>query len=173
MNRKNSLALIIFIIIFGLLFCSKTDFIRAYHITDYQVDVFRVVNNEFDKSQAINQHNQSSIDFVGLTTNSTSSQIILSFVGEPVIDPFHGYRIIIDWYKELPKWLLEYWPNVTWEQLITPKSNFTVCYAGGVSGFDITNVALILSSTTVLEVCFSLSLPIIQSLWMKNQLFSA
>ncbi|MDY6898556.1 MAG: hypothetical protein SWZ49_10840, partial [Cyanobacteriota bacterium] len=97
------------------------------------------MNDEFDKSQAINQHNQSSIDFISLTTNSTSSQIILSFVGEPVIDPYHGYRVIIDWDKELRYWLIEKWPNVTWEKVITTNLNFTVCYAGGVSGLGIAN----------------------------------
>lgn len=139
LNRKSSLALISLIIIIGQFFCSEIEFVNAYHITDYLEDVFRVVNDEFDKSQAINQHNQSSIDFISLTTNSTSSQIILSFVGEPVIDPYHGYRVIIDWDKELRYWLIEKWPNVTWEKVITTNLNFTVCYAGGVSGLGIAN----------------------------------
>lgn len=76
---------------------------------------------------------------MSLETNATSSQIILGLVGEPVIDQFHGYRVIIDWNKPLLMWLIDFWPNVTWENTITPKSNFTICYAGGVSGYDIVN----------------------------------
>ncbi len=136
LNRKNSLALISITIIVGLVFSSEINLIKASHLTDYQGNVSRVANNVFDKTQ---QYNQSSIDIVSLTTNTTSSQIILSFAGEPVIDPFHGYRIIIDWNKRLRWWLIGVWPNVTWENAIAPKSNFTVCYAGGVRGFDIEN----------------------------------
>ncbi|MHA1156799.1 MAG: hypothetical protein ACTSQK_11895 [Candidatus Heimdallarchaeota archaeon] len=135
MNRKKSLALISIIII-GLFVGSKANFVRAQVLADYQEDVRRVVNNVIDGTQF---YNQSSIDLANLTTNPASSQIILSFVGEPVIDSYHGYRVIIDWNKELKTWLIGKWPNVTWEAVVAPKSDFTVCYAGGVSGFGVVN----------------------------------
>ena len=134
LNKRNSLTVIIIVVV--LLFSSKFFSGEAAHITDYQEDIARIVNNELDITQ---QYNQSSIDITSLTSNSTSSQVILSFVGEPVIDPNHGYRIIIDWNKQLHTWLIESWFNVTWEKTIAPKSNFTVCYAGGVSGFGVVN----------------------------------
>ena len=135
LNRKNSLALISIIII-GLFIGSKANFVRSLLITGYQGDVCRVVNNVFDETQ---YYNQSSIDIISLTTYPASSQIILSFFGEPVIDPSHGYRVIIDWNRELKVWLMERWPDVIWEVIVAPKSNFTVCYAGGVSGFGVVN----------------------------------
>ncbi len=136
LKRKNSLTLISIIII-GLVIGSKANFVRSPLITDYQEDVCRVVNNKLDQIQ---QYNQPSIDITNLTTNLVSSQIILRFVEEPVIDPSHGYRVIIDWNRELRLGLMDnVWPNVTWEKIIAPKSNFTVCYAGGVSGFGVVN----------------------------------
>lgn len=134
MKRKTSF--IALIITFGLLVGSNVNFVRAALITDYQVDIFRVVNNVLDETQ---EYNQSSIDIISLSTNVTASQIILSFVGEPVIDQFHGYRVIIDWNERLHIWLINSWPNVTWERIIGSKSSFTVCYAGGVSGFGVAN----------------------------------
>lgn len=124
------------ILIFGLFIGFKVNFVGAPLITDYQVDIYRVVNNVVDETQL---YNQSSIDITNLTTDPASSQIILSFFGEPVIDQFHGYRVIIDWNKELHIWLINSWPNVTWERIIAPKSSFTVCYAGGVSGLGVVN----------------------------------
>ncbi len=136
LNRKNSLVLISIIII-GLFIGSKANFVRSLLITDYQGDVSRVVNNKFDVTLQDNQ--QPSIDITNLTTYPASLEIILSFVGEPVIDPSHGYRVIIDWNKRLDIWLINPWPNVTWEKIITSKSNFTVCYAGGVNDFGVAN----------------------------------
>jgi len=135
LKGKKSLALTS-IIIFGLFIGFKVSFVNSAIITDYQSDIFRVVNNVLDETQ---EYNQSSIDIVSLSTNVTSSQLILSFVGVPVIDQFHGYRVIIDWNKQLHIWLINAWPNVTWERIIGPKSSFTVCYAGGVSGFGVAN----------------------------------
>ncbi|MHA1123499.1 MAG: hypothetical protein ACTSPC_11950 [Candidatus Heimdallarchaeota archaeon] len=136
MKRKKSLALISIIII-GLFIGSNVNFVRSLLIIDYQGDVSRVVNNKFDVTLQDNQ--QPSIDITNLTTNPASSEIILSFVGEPVIDQFHGYRVIIDWNKRLGIGLINYWPYVTWEKIIAPKSNFTVCYAGGVNDFGVAN----------------------------------
>lgn len=127
---------LISIIIIGLFIGSKANFGSSLLITGYQGDVCRVVNNVFDETQ---YYNQSSIDIISLTTYPASSQIILSFVGEPVIDPSHGYRVIIDWNERLHIWLINSWPNVTWERIIGSKSSFTVCYAGGVSGFGVAN----------------------------------
>ncbi|NPE09683.1 MAG: hypothetical protein GNW80_15465 [Asgard group archaeon] len=136
MKRKKSLA-IISIIIFGLFIGSKVSFVRSLLITDYQGDLYRVVNNVLVENQL---NNQPSIDITNLTTYPASSEIILSVVGEPVIDSSHGYRVIIDWNKPLGIGLIGgYWPNVTWEKIIASKSNFTVCYAGGVNDFGVAN----------------------------------
>ena len=135
MNRKNSFALISIIII-GLFIGSKVNFVRAQVITSYTEDVSRVVNDKYDESQ---YYSIPSIDITNLTINPASSEIILSFVGEPVIDPAHGYRVIIDWNQEPRLHMIDRWPNVTWEAIVAPNSNFTVCYAGGVSGFGVAN----------------------------------
>lgn len=94
-----------------------------------------IVNNKFE-----GYTNYSAIALKEISSNITSSQIKLSFFGIPNLNSSHGYRIVISWNEPFNINGIAHWPDYfNWEQAVYPKSNFTQCYAGGVSGFGVVN----------------------------------
>ncbi len=134
MNRKNRLLLLI-IVFTGLLTSSQVTFGGAFLETANAAHVACIVNNEFE-----GYTNHSAIALKVFSNNVTSSQIKLSFYGTPILNRSYGYRIVIAWSETINFSSICNWPNYFyWEKTVYPKSNFTQCYAGGVSGFGVVN----------------------------------
>lgn len=128
------------LIIFGLILTSQISFVISFGgncsfpIIVYENDVVCIINNEFEK-----RDQQPVVDIRSLNNNITMSQIELRLFGVPILDPSHGYRIIINW-NGLINWsYLMNWPTVYWDYAFSPTSNVTLCYAGGISGNSISN----------------------------------
>ncbi|MGC9780500.1 MAG: hypothetical protein HZR80_14735 [Candidatus Heimdallarchaeota archaeon] len=142
MNRKNRLLLLI-IVFTGLLTSSQVTFGGAFQVTANTSHVAFVVDNKYEGVT-----NHSAIALKVFSNNVTSSQIKLSFYGTPILNQSYGYRIVIAW-SEMNNIIrseminiisIARWPDYfNWEKSVYPKSNFTQCYAGGVSGFGVVN----------------------------------
>ncbi len=134
MNRKYRLLPLI-IIITGLITSSQVACGGAFLVTANTTRVICVVNNEFE-----GWTNHSAIALKVFSNNVTSSEIKLSFYGTPILNQSYGYRIVIAWSGLINLDNLSNWPgNFYWEKSVFPNSNFTQCYAGGVSGFGVVN----------------------------------
>ncbi len=135
MNRKFRLLPAIAIII-GLVILPQITSIIAIPLpkTEYEGDVACVVDNEFEKFGK-----QPAIDIMSLNNKVSSSQIELYLNGTPILDHSHGYRIIINWNGLINWGWISNWTHINWDLTIPPSSNITLCFAGGISGFGVTN----------------------------------
>ncbi len=135
MNRKYRLLSVIAIII-GLVILPQITSIIAPHLpkTECEGDVACIVDNEFEK-----MGKQPSIDIMSFNNKVSSSQIELYLNGTPILDHSHGYRIIINWNGHLNRGWIGNWTHIYWDFVIPPSSNITLCFAGGISGFGVTN----------------------------------
>ncbi|MHA1221402.1 MAG: hypothetical protein ACTSQB_06685, partial [Candidatus Heimdallarchaeota archaeon] len=97
--------------------------------------VYYVVNDSFvDVVKKIPQINIRRFSQVGLT-----GRIALQLIHPPNISSRYEYRMIVFWDTRVR---LEYnlsWPDLDWESAIPPKTNFTLCIAGGASWLGVTN----------------------------------
>ncbi len=98
-------------------------------------DVAYIINDEY---QGIN-NTQPSIDIKSLNNNITSSQIELNLYGIPILDPSHGYRILINWNGVLNLNYIYILEIQNWNLAVPSTANITLCFAGGLSGFGISN----------------------------------
>jgi hypothetical protein len=128
------------LIIFGLILASQFSFVfsfggdYSFPIIVYENDVACIINNEFEK-----RDQQPVVDIWSLNNNITMSQLELRLFGIPILDHSHGYRIIINW-NGLINWsYILNRSNINWDYAVSPTSNVTFCYAGGISGNGISN----------------------------------
>jgi len=102
-------------------------------------DVRRIVQNNI----SIDYYEQSSIDIDTISSSTDLLQIKLSLVNTPILDSNHGYRILIAWTGVINQSYICDWEHyMHWEETIKPMSNYTVCVAGGISMFGVTNGSL-------------------------------
>ncbi len=97
--------------------------------------VYHVINDSYvDQVNEAPQINIHSFSHVVLT-----GRIALQLMQPPILNSSYEYRMLVFWDTRV--WL-EYnlsWPNPDWENVIPPKTNFTLCVAGGASWLDVTN----------------------------------
>ncbi len=106
----------------------------SFPISDCREDLAYIINDEYQK-----RDKQPSIDIMSLNNNITSSQIELNLYGTPRLDPFHGYRILINWNGVLNWSHIWFMEHQDWNLAVPSTSNITLCFAGGLSGFGISN----------------------------------
>ncbi len=126
--------------IFGLILTSQIFFVISYGgnnsfpIIVYENDVACIINNEFEE-----YGQQPVVDIWSLNNNISTSQIELRLFGVPMLDSTHGYRIIINWNGYINWSYIYHWPYPNWDKAVSPTSNVTLCFAGGISGNGISN----------------------------------
>ncbi|HUT82001.1 MAG TPA: hypothetical protein VMZ29_12435 [Candidatus Bathyarchaeia archaeon] len=107
--------------------------------SDHLNDVQRIFQGEL----SCDYFDQPSIDIDTISSSPTFLQIELSLCTTPVIDANHGYRIIIGWTTEINgSYICDWEKYMHWEETIRPLANYTVCVAGGISMFGVTNGSL-------------------------------
>lgn len=110
----------------------------SFPFYDYsEGDVAYIVNDVYQIHSQNNE--QPSVDIMSLNNNITSSQIELNLYGTPILDPSHGYRILINWNGVLNWSHIWHMEHQNWNLAVPSTANITLCFAGGISGFGISN----------------------------------
>ncbi|MHA1125706.1 MAG: hypothetical protein ACTSO7_18755 [Candidatus Heimdallarchaeota archaeon] len=102
---------------------------------DDEGTVRRVINDKLDTDIYLKPE----INIVRLTNNEAESQIKLKLYDHVNISSRYEYRILIGWNEILYDTCLWNWPDLEWYNVIPPKSNYTICIAGGSSWSGLTN----------------------------------
>ncbi|MBN1329920.1 MAG: hypothetical protein JXA54_10640 [Candidatus Heimdallarchaeota archaeon] len=124
---------------------------RPFPWSDQLNDVQRIFQGEL----SFDFFDEPSVDIDTISSSPTFLQIELSLSTTPVIDTDHGYRIIIGWTTEINGSYICDWENyMHWEETIRPLANYTVCVAGGISMFGVTNGSLTVLNNSVNDPTF-------------------
>ncbi|MHA1185731.1 MAG: hypothetical protein ACTSSK_02480 [Candidatus Heimdallarchaeota archaeon] len=101
----------------------------------YRTHVYHIINDSFvDMAEEVPQIDIQSFSHVVLT-----GRIVLNLKQPPIVNSSYEYRMLVCWDKIINLNPIKHWPDPDWENVIPPETNFTICVAGGVSWFGVTN----------------------------------
>lgn len=104
-------------------------------VSIYKDYVYHIKNDSFvDQVKEISQIDIQSFAHVVLT-----GRISLRLKQPPILNSCYEYRMLVCWDKRIYLEPIEHWPDPEWENVIPPETNFTICVAGGISWFGVTN----------------------------------
>ncbi|MHA1435507.1 MAG: hypothetical protein ACTSO7_16820 [Candidatus Heimdallarchaeota archaeon] len=101
----------------------------------YKNYVYHIKNDSFvDEVKEAPQIDIQSFSHVVLT-----GRIALRLKQPPIVNSSYEYRMLVCWDKRISLEPIEHWPDPDWENVIPPATNFTICVAGGISWYGVTN----------------------------------
>jgi len=101
----------------------------------YRTHVYHIINDSYvDQVEEVPQIDIQSFSHVVLT-----GRIVLRLRQPPIVNSSYEYRMLVCWDKIINLDPIEHWPDPDWDNVIPPATNFTICVAGGISWFGVTN----------------------------------
>ncbi len=97
--------------------------------------VYHIKNDSFvDQVKEAPQIDIQSFSHVVLT-----GRIALKLKQPPIVNSSYEYRMLVCWDERINLEPIEHWPDPDWANVIPAATNFTICVAGGISWYGVTN----------------------------------
>ncbi|MHA1307259.1 MAG: hypothetical protein ACTSO7_17695 [Candidatus Heimdallarchaeota archaeon] len=139
MDKKTSLIITALLII--TISLSQFTYVQAY-VFRFPIAgsspgyVSQIINNQHI---TFDYEDLPAIDTIQLDNKPSSSQLTLKLKGQPNLSSRYVYRIMIGWTDVISRSPVNQWPDPDWDGIIRPKTNVTICVAGGAKWSHVTN----------------------------------